>query len=227
MTTSGSTDFTVSRNEIVRDALLLVGAITDGDQPTATQVSDASRMLNMMVKQWATKARLWPKKEITHTLTPGTQSYTVGTGLDIDTPRPLRVLEARRRSTAGTEIPVNVVSRQEYKDLPVKSTPGPPVLVYYDPQINNGVLYVWPIGDTGTPTLVLTVQRPLEDFDAEGDTPDLPQEWYLPAVYTLGVLLSPQYGGVRADLKALADQYLLELFEYDDEAVPFRIKVKR
>lgn len=221
MATSGSTDFTVTRDDIVRDALLLVGAIADEDQPTARQLSDCSRMLNMMVKSWASVVSLWPRKEITHTLTPGTQSYTVGTGLNINTARPLRVLEARRRSTSGTEIPVDVVSMQEYREVPVKSTQGAPVLVAYDPQLANGVLYLWPTGDAINNTLVLIVQRPLEDFDATGDNPDFPQEWHLPLVYGLAVLIGPQYGGVRPDIKALADEYLASISRSDNEFSSF------
>lgn len=194
MATSGSTDFSTTRDDIIRDALLEIQALDAGSSPTATELADASRMLNMMVKSWSTFANLWTTKDVTVTLTPGTESYTVGTGLDIDTDRPLGVVAARRQDSSGNEIPIWVYSRNEYMDLPTKSTQSPANGVYYDPQL-TGTLYVWPTGSTGDVTLIVTFKRPIEDFDAATDNPDFPQEWYLVLVKNLAVTLCRQFTG--------------------------------
>jgi hypothetical protein len=39
----------------------------------------------------------------------------------------------------------------------------------------------------------LTVDRPFEDFDAAGNNPDFPQEWYDPLVWLLAERLEPEY----------------------------------
>lgn len=218
MTTSGSTDFSITRGNIINDALALVGIIDPDDTPGANQTQRAGRMLDMMVKNLQTKTDLWPTKDVTVTLTAGTQSYTVGSGADVDTPRPLRLISARRQDSSGTEIDVDVVSRQEYMSLPTKSTQSPVNTVYYDPQLDNGVLYVWPTGATGNLTLICTFQRPLEDFDATANTPDFPQEWYLLLVYQLGVLAAPLFGVQPSQLViAMSQQLMTELEAWDEE----------
>lgn len=219
MTTSNSTDFSTSRDNIIKDALLELKALRTGESPTTDETTDCARALNMMVKHWQIYTNLWPTKDVQHTLTPGTESYTVGTGLNVNTARPLRLISARREDSSGNEIPVDVVSREEYKSIPVKSTQSPVTMVYYDPQLVNGVLYVWPTGSTGNTILHLTFQRPLEDFDAAGDTPDFPQEWYMALVKNLAVVLYPQFKGAidYSILKSEAANLLAELRQWDTE----------
>lgn len=52
MPTSGTWSFTVTRDDIIREAMLNVGAIGEAEVPTAQEVTDCARKLNMMVKQW-------------------------------------------------------------------------------------------------------------------------------------------------------------------------------
>ena len=53
---------------------------------------------------------------------------------------------------------------------------------------------IYPQFQAGRNLIVLTYQRPLQDFDATGDTPDLPQEGYDALVLALAVRLAPVYG---------------------------------
>lgn len=52
MTTSGTFVFTVSRDDIVREAMLNIGKIGATEVPDPTELTDCSRKLNMLVKQW-------------------------------------------------------------------------------------------------------------------------------------------------------------------------------
>lgn len=91
--------------------------------------------------------------------------------------RPLRLDLPRRRDVAVQDIPIWIMSRQEYFDTPNKTTQAPPVNVYYDPQLTNGELLVWPAPDSVNDTLLFSAKMPLEDFDSLTNNPDLPQEW--------------------------------------------------
>lgn len=217
MSTSGSTDFSTTRNQIIYDALLLLGIIAAEQNPTPFQLSFCGRFLDMLVKQLAPKMNVWPTKDVTLTLTPGTPSYAIGDGLTIDEPRPLQIVSARRRDSSGTETPIDVVSREEYMAMPTKSTQGPANMVYYDRQRTNGTVYVWPTGDTANSTVILTVKRALEDMDGGGDEPDFPQEALLGLVYNLAVIVGPSFGGVPQDVFALAAQFKQELLDDDSE----------
>lgn len=64
MTTSGSVDFTETRNQIITDALITCGAIDASGAAAAEDVSFAARRLNAMVKTWqAQGTRLWTRRE--------------------------------------------------------------------------------------------------------------------------------------------------------------------
>jgi hypothetical protein len=217
VSTSGSTDFSTTRNQIIHDALLLLNVIAAQEAAEPHQLAFCGRFLDMMVKQWAPKMMVWPTKDVTVTLVPGTESYAIGNSLTIDEPRPLKIVSARRQDTSGNEVPVDVVSREEYMALPTKSTQAPANMVYYDRQRTSGTIYVWPTGDTSNTTLILTVKRALEDLDSEGDEPDFPPEGLMALVYNLAVLVGPAFGGIPQDIAAIAGQLKQELLEDDTE----------
>lgn len=60
MTTSGVYSFSVTRDQIVRLAMLNIGQLQDIEVPTAQELTDCSMFLNMMVKQWMGKADFAP-----------------------------------------------------------------------------------------------------------------------------------------------------------------------
>lgn len=220
MATSGSTDFNTTESSIITDALLMIDAIDQEEAVAPADYATARRMLNMLCKYLATKTNLWMQVDIPHTLIPGTESYTVGTGLDIATARPLRLLHARRTDGATQEIPIWVVSREDYLALPNKTTESACLEVYYDPQLANGVLYCWPTGDANNTSITLTFKRPIEDFDASSNNPDFPVEWHLPLVTLLAEKLAPSYlNGVPQWLMVESARMLAEVMSWDEEDV--------
>jgi hypothetical protein len=60
VTTSGSVDFTVNRNEIIESALQGIGVIAVGQTMSASHVSTGARWLNLIVKQWQGTADMSP-----------------------------------------------------------------------------------------------------------------------------------------------------------------------
>lgn len=70
MTTSGSTNFTATRNQIITRALRLLGVVPQGELPTAEMISEASEALNSMVKYWQNEhVFLWASDWSVKTLT--------------------------------------------------------------------------------------------------------------------------------------------------------------
>ena len=63
MSSSNSYNFTVSRDNLITDALLHIGAIGEGETPSANAVTEAARVLNMLVKLRAADGMpLWALK---------------------------------------------------------------------------------------------------------------------------------------------------------------------
>jgi len=109
-------------------------------------------------------------------------------------PRPLRILHARRKDgPTGEDIQVDIQAQEDYRSQPLKTTAGTPVFITYKPTLTSGRLEVWQPPNGIKLYLALTVARPFEDFDAGGNNPDIPQEWYLPLVWMLADELEPEY----------------------------------
>jgi len=52
MATSGSTNFAVTRDDIINEALEMLGVLGEGEIANTNQIASASRTLNMMTKAW-------------------------------------------------------------------------------------------------------------------------------------------------------------------------------
>ena len=76
MSTSGSTDFAVTRDVLITDSLIDLGAISAEDTPSSAIVAHAARLLNMMLKAWvADGLHLWKIRPFTILLEKNKQYY--------------------------------------------------------------------------------------------------------------------------------------------------------
>lgn len=208
MSTSNSTDFSMARDDIIKSALRKLGVVAQGETPTADQISEASTALNTLVKAWqADGMPLWALKTYSVTLTE-TTSFEIGVSKTVNTAKPLRIIRAwYRNTTSNVDIPLRIVTKDEYDRLGNKTSTGStPSQIYYQPMLDSGFLYVYPKPDataTSSGTIYIIYQRPFEDFDISTDTPDFPQEWYDALIYGLACRLAPEYGLPTADRKLL------------------------
>lgn len=79
MATSGSVNFAVTRDDIIKHALLKIGAIAADEPLSAADVGHVARVLNMMVKaRNAQGLQLWVQKRATLFLAKATHQYSLG-----------------------------------------------------------------------------------------------------------------------------------------------------
>lgn len=84
MTTSGVYSFSVSRDDIIRQAMLNIKRLDPDETPTATETNDCARVLNMMCKQWMGKSdfapglKVWTRKRGVLLLSNSTGILTIG-----------------------------------------------------------------------------------------------------------------------------------------------------
>ncbi len=107
--------------------------------------------------------------------------------------RPMEIIEARIRNSQDIDNILEIVSRVEYMQLSDKTSTGTPNIMYYDPQLTNGVMYLWQTTNNVRNRVVFTAKYPIEIFEEFDDTADFPQEWFLALKYNLAVLLIPEY----------------------------------
>jgi hypothetical protein len=80
VSTSGSRNFTVSRSEIIQEAVANIGVLDPGNTLSAEENQRASVRLNLMIKGWMARgANLWRREEVILFLQSGQQAYTFGT----------------------------------------------------------------------------------------------------------------------------------------------------
>ncbi len=79
MAVSGSTNFSQTRNEVILDALSLIGCNSIGKVPSADDINVCNRFLNKMIKAWQAKGlHMWTKEEGILFLTPYVGQYDLG-----------------------------------------------------------------------------------------------------------------------------------------------------
>lgn len=306
MATSGSVDFSVTRNELIETAMKTAGVIGEGETPNATQLSEVAILLNMIVKArmsdgmplWALKtgyilpvtgtsqvllgaggghatasyvstttsaAASSGASTITVTSATGiangyyigieqsdsTMHWTTVSGAPSGTTvtltavttasvasgatvycyqtklqRPLRIIDAYcLYTTSSARNPITVIAKDDYWRLGNLTSTGTPVQIYYDPQLDNGIFYVYPRFTGGENVIQITFHRPFEDFDAANDTPDFPQEWYLAIMAELAYWCGIKYGvGLeeRAALKNVHQETLAQALSNGSEQSSLR-----
>ena len=302
MSTSGSIDFSVSRDDIIEEALMTIGVLPEGGAPTADQLTDHARTLNIMVKAMVGRGiNLWAVDKVTLFLEEDKIAYTTGTdhialtsgvtrtalaaaaassattisvdsatgistgyavGIELDDGtvqwttvngapsgttvtlttaltgaaaidnvvyvyiakvnalRIKSILDVTRKTKDLQEIPIEIIARTDYHNLPIKTATGKVNQIQFQPNLASSIISVYNEPDDETETLEMLCKRTLEDFDAAGDTPDFPQEWYEALYLGLAYRLSRKYRlslGERNTLRDEAGFALIEAEGWDRE----------
>lgn len=120
--------------------------------------------------------------------------------------RPLRILDGFIRQTAGNDIPIRILSKEEYNRFGVKTSTGTPIQVMYDPQENTGYLYTYPTALETNQLLFVEASFPILDILLSGDSYDMPNEWGNALKFNLALIMAPEYE--ISDSKFKQIQYL-------------------
>lgn len=124
-----------------------------------------------------------------------------------DITRPLKIVAIRRyRYSSGASVPIILMPRLDYQDLTSKEDDGIVNSAFYDAQLSSGQLSLWYRPEDVDELIRFTYHRPIEDFDAAGDDPDLPQEWILPLVFNLAVIMAPEYDVPQSQYNTIVSQ---------------------
>ena len=214
MTTSNSTVFNVTRDQIINGALRILGVLSTGQTADVGQITEAAEALNIFVKALEAEGMpQWGISTYAIPLTAAANTYQIGIGKTINISKPLKVIQAwNHDSTSNIDIPMRLLTRQEYSMLGNKTSSGNPIQYYYEPRINYGVLSVFPTPsstEATNNTIYITYQRTFEDFLAAGDTPDFPQEWLETLKYGLAVRLASEYGIDAESRRLLTQEYMI------------------
>lgn len=134
----------------------------------------------------------------------------------------------RRRESAGYEIPINNLSREDYQNLPNKNQNGTVIQTYYSRLQTTGTMFCWNAPVSAEPLLRFSYERRIQVMDAATDTFDLPESWFEAVTFNLAARLIPKYGCTpqRAmEIKELARSALTDALGFDNSNSPITVNM--
>ena len=84
MATSGTFTYTVTRDDIIRSAMMNIVQLGEGEDPSAQEIQDCARFLNLMTKQWVSTTdfapglKVWTRRHADLLLTTTKGAYNLG-----------------------------------------------------------------------------------------------------------------------------------------------------
>jgi len=166
MTVSGSKDFELDVADYIEEAFERCGL----EVRTGYDLKTAKRSLNLMFADWANRGlNQWTIAQRNFTVTENDGDVDLGTDV-ID----ILSLVVRRD---GTDYALDRISRDEYLNIPTKSTTGRPTQFFVDRQINP-VLKMWPLPDNSTDVVLYNALVRMDDADNYVNTLQLPFRFY-------------------------------------------------
>ena len=119
-----------------------------------------------------------------------------------------------------TEIPVARINRDDYSNLPNKTSQGRPLQYWLNRQREYPIMNVWqvPNGDFTFAQIVCYVKRYIMDVGTMTQEIEVPQRWYDAIVYCLASKLAEELPSVDPQMLPILDQKRLRaLKEAEDE----------
>lgn len=181
--------------DIVTRSLRLIEEVGAGQTARAEDANDALVALIAMLDSWSIDGQLVFTETVEDfSLTGNDGSYTIGTGGDFNTTRPLKIRAATIVEPSGTDrTELEVLSMEEYAYQTDLTVTGRPQRVYYDANYPTGTLRFHPV-PSQTYTVTLYTEKPLTNFTTVNDTVTMPPGYERALAYNLAVEIAPEFG---------------------------------
>ena len=107
-----------------------------------------------------------------------------------------------------TEIPMARLNRDDYVNLPNKQFEGRPLQFWLNRQLNNPIMYLWPVPNAQfvTAQAIVWVKRYIMDVGTMTQEIEVPQRWYDAIVYVLAAKIAEETPTVDPQMIAILDQ---------------------
>lgn len=198
MATSGTTAFNLSIDDLIEEAFERCGMrMTNGYQLTS-----ARRSLNILFLDWANRGlNLWTIEQAIYQLTPGTNEIS----LSADTVNVLSAVIRDYSQSPSTDITIDRISREEYLNVPDKTTQARPAQFYVQ-RTNVPKVFFYPAANQNYGFVYYRIRR-IQDAGDYTNTADVNFR-FLPCLASgLAYQLSLKYAPERTQgLKAFYEE---------------------
>lgn len=134
--------------DLLTGSLRLIGSANPGEALDATTAKDALQALNGLIETLNLEHLTNPAgvAQVNVTTTPGQAVRTIGVGGNFDAPRPV-VIDKATVKAGGCDYPVEILSDDDWADIPIKNVAGIPTGLYYEDTYPLGKVHLYPVPD--------------------------------------------------------------------------------
>ena len=220
MSTSGTYDFSMDIDEVIQEAMEMIG----GEPTLGHEPKSARRSINLLLSDWQNRdIMLWTAETSTVTVTASVTTYALASS-SID------VLEAVVNRD-DNDIQLERISMQEFLKIPNKKQTGKPIQYAVRHERDRPEIYVWPLPENSTDKLKLELIRYMQDVNKSAvQTPDISRR-FLPCL-TAGVAYYMSMKRPNVDMNRISmikteyEERLARALTEDRERVSLLIKPK-
>jgi hypothetical protein len=182
--------------DLITGSLRLIGASSQGEAASASEMSESLFALNDMIESWSTEGfTVFNTVKQSFPLVPGQSKYLIGLDVSNDfvTEIPL-IIENASVLTNGSEMYLRTVESKEYSEIVNKDIQSAyPSILYFNRNAPSSEIILWPVPNEAK-DLILYSQKKLGSFSSINDTIQMPPGYTKALRYNLAVELAPEYG---------------------------------
>lgn len=217
--------------ELITHSLQDIGVLGAEETPAAADAARAFALLNNMISVWNTEElMIYNVESELFSYVAGQAVYTIGSGGNFDTPRPVKILKAYNRGnnnlSSQVDYPIQVTTDfTEYSEVVAKNIQTTlPVIMYDDGNYPLKNLSFWPVPQNTTYKPLLYFWRAISSFSSLTDVLSLPPAYEDALEWNLAIRCAIPFGRpVSPDLRqqATMSKSQIKRINYNDNKMYF------
>ncbi len=186
--------------DILVEALGYIGATEISETPNIQDLNTCLKTANFLLDSWGAQGTMVRATILeSFTLTNNKTSFTIGTGGDFNTVKPIKVVSAFLQDSGGIRYPIDVKEKdvyEQYSDSQISS--GLPMVICFDPGATQqasqlGTIYVYPMANGATYSLNIESQKYLTEFSSLGSTVTFEPAYFAAIAWNLAEWIWPKF----------------------------------
>lgn len=167
MATSGTYSFSMDIDEVIQEAMEMIGGeVTLGEEPRS-----ARRSINLLLQDWQNRGiQLWTINTTAVTVATSVTAYSLDAH-NID------VIEAVVNRD-NIDLQLDRISMEEYLKIPRKGQTGRPTQYAVRRERDNPVVYLWPVPENNTDKVKFETVKYFQDVSRSSQTADISRRFY-------------------------------------------------
>lgn len=179
--------------DVVTRSLKLIEEVGAGETASSESAFDGLNSLITMIDSWSIQNQLvFTETRESFSLTSGDGDYSIGSGANFNTTRPIEIIAAFIRID-GTDYSLELIGAGQYSEIPDKSAQAMPNVMYFDGNYPNANILLHPVPNQSM-TLHIYSKKPLSNFTSLDDTLSAPVGYERAFIYNLAIEIAPEYG---------------------------------